>query len=125
MTDTEERDARASRELMRDWAARWVEVDPPVEYGAASASIRRQILIAKRSIRQFATYEGPYLPSRTLYRRMCEMDDVLLRVVFGALPKAERDRIDAEAEASVKKHGSVKAAFRAITIRDRFGIPRL
>lgn len=125
MTDTEEKAAIAARELMQDWAARWVEVDPKVEHGAASASIRRQILIAKRNIRQFATYEGQYLPSRTLYRRMCEMDDTLLRVVFGALPKAERDRIDAEAEASVKKHGSVKEAFRAIAIRDRFGIPRL
>jgi hypothetical protein len=122
---TEQQDAEGMRELMRDWASRWATVDPLIDYGATSISIRRQILAARKRILHFSEYEGPYLPSRVLFRRMWEMDDTLLRLIYQILPKGERATLDAEAKASMEKHGSVEEAHRARLLRDRFGIPRL
>lgn len=122
---TEQSDSEAMRATLKEWVARWVPVDPPEEYGAASATIRRHIVGTRDRILRFASFEGPFLPSRVLFRRMVEMDDTLIRNVYAALSARDRDSIDAEARASVEKHGSVEEAHRARLIRDRFGIPRL
>ena len=125
MTDLENEQKRVWLASLEGWATQWCAFDPIIEYGAASASIRRILLQVRRQISQFSQYEGPYLPSRTIYRRMCEIDDLMIRRVFSAMPKGERDTLMAEAEASVKKHGSVVEAHRARLIRERFGIPTL
>ena len=123
MPDLENEQKEALLVSLKDWASRWSRFDPKIEYGATSATIRRILLQVKRQIRQFAEYEGPYLPSRVLYRRMIHMDDLMIRRVFNSLPESERDTLIAEAKASVKKHGGTKEAHKARLLRKQFGIP--
>lgn len=123
MRDLEEEQKQAMLVSAREWASRWYDCVPKIEYGATSASIRHILLSVRRQVQTFWKGEAEYLPSRVIYRRMVEMDDLMIRRVFSALPKSERDTLIAEAKASVKKHGGTTEAHKARLLRKRFGIP--
>lgn len=105
---------------LREWKRRWTDVNPSF---TAEPEARRAILQMRQSVITFSDYEGPFLPSRVLFRRMWEMDDRLIRRIYQGMSETDRAILDAEVEASVKKHGSVPAAHRARLIRELHGIP--
>ncbi len=121
---TEETAHKAMCVTLEEWGARWVALDPKSVPGGASATILARIDEFRGRIVRFVRDEGPFLPSRVLFRRMVAMDDCLIRIIYESLPADECATLDAEAAASVEAYGSVIEAHRARLLRDRFGIPR-
>lgn len=119
---SEEEELAARIDEMEAWALAWFDYD--VDGKRPRGKMRAGLLRSKKNILEFCREEAYQLPSRVLYRRMVQLDEMVVRRIFNSMPKADRDILTAEVSASAKAAGETYWGEKSRLIHNMYGIPR-
>ncbi len=120
----EEEDRQERYRQVGVWCAMWGVFVIDQHRGKSRDRVYSAILRAAGAVMKFCEEEAHLLPSRILYRRIIQLEEQTVRIIWNATSGKTRDNLVDEAKASVKNHGGPEKAHKARIIRDRYGIPR-